>query len=222
MWLEAALASLSISGLCGSALLANKLFPTEVKRFLRIVQAEIESRLPKKRPTIEIAMHADLEVDMTWWDEEFAKLDQPILTDSWADTRKSQQDAIYDMMVRISEHSAPTTAEFNSWIDRGIQTVTKGDVTYDVSAMSNVVAQPREPEPDAPVDCEFCEYKEVHTYTSLAVRRYKVGLCWECNAKEEAMKASVRTWNRSQFLLGSGYITLDDQKEMMQETFHMA
>lgn len=86
MWLEAMYASMSIAGLCGVTVGVNALFPNEVKRFGRFVRAEIGSRIgiKPKRPSIELALHADLEVDMKWWDEEFAKLKREMPTSGWS------------------------------------------------------------------------------------------------------------------------------------------
>ncbi|AWY05069.1 hypothetical protein SEA_HORTUS1_91 [Microbacterium phage Hortus1] len=132
MWLEAMYASMSIAGMCGVALGINALFPAETKRFLRIVRAEIGSRVParRKRLTLEVALHTQAEVDLKWWDEEFAKLERAIPGKNW-----------YQMMgSKIDSMAVPTAAEITRgdlvrWKAGGVTQVTQGDLTFNVSSV---------------------------------------------------------------------------------------
>lgn len=125
MWIEL-LTNLSIGSLVvsiGGGVLACVFYRSELKRVCRIARAEIDSRLPKKRPSIEIAMHADLEVDMKWWDEEFAKLDRSTVGD-WARMVNS----------RANVKVFPGQARKDHFALGGITSITDGDMKYGFNA----------------------------------------------------------------------------------------
>lgn len=195
MWLEAMYASMSIAGVCGVTLGINALFPAETKRFLRIVRAEITAKIPmkRKRPTVELALHAGVEVDIKWWDEEFDKLQRAIPDKGWARMVGSKIDAI----------NAPTTAEItvgdvNRWLAHGVKEVAHGDFTFSVGGLiktqeriaheiEQFEAKPVEEEEEG---CDSCEYQEVHTYTGKAAKRYRTLKCGDCQRKSAAIQPS--------------------------------
>lgn len=115
-----------LAGLVPGAIGMHAMFEyrRELRRVGRIVRANVGAILPKKRPTLEIALHADLDVDMKWWDEEFAKLDRKAPTDQW---------------LRWAERRVPTVAELDRWSGVGITSVTDGDLTFDIRALSEEV-----------------------------------------------------------------------------------
>lgn len=189
-WLELIPAGLVIIGV-GGVTVPFCLFPQEGKRLLRMIRAEITAKLGNvKRPSIEIALHADLEVDMKWWDEEFAKLERAIPDASWSNYIAS----------RVINPDAPTLSELERLHKRtGTKSVTDGDVTYSFSNLASAhqagwmsLYEMRKKleeellkfERDREKECEFCQYEEVLTYTAPCVKRYKTEECWECEAGE--------------------------------------
>lgn len=120
MWLEGLLAfafGLPISlGIC-----LPMVAPIETKRFMRWVRVEVGA-LFKGKPrhlSIEMAMHLDAEVDMKWWEEEFAKLDKASVSDDWVALSKPKTD----------DHLPLMSAEWGRWVD-GQTAVINGDFTY--------------------------------------------------------------------------------------------
>lgn len=193
MWLEAMYASMSIAGLCGVTLGVNALFPKEVKRLGRIMRAQLGSRfkVKPKRPTIEIALHAEVEVDMKWWDEEFAKLKREIPTDGWSKWMDSQL-VVMDEINKVSAEKARLDAERS--FRAGIVGLTDGNVTYHYAPQKSQggYIPPKTHARPKVEECEFCEYKEIHTYSDPYVRRLKTTKCWECDDSEKKrMKAEA-------------------------------
>lgn len=145
MWLEIALAGCAVFGLGFAGWGATLLFPAEAKRLGRIVRAEIGDRIPgaRRRPTIELALHAGVEVDMKWWDEEFAKIKRSRPTPHWEKMVAREYDLGTDLSSlsrSIRDATTPTTAELDRWSGlaaRGIATVTENGVTYDVRQMDD-------------------------------------------------------------------------------------
>lgn len=224
MWLEF-LANLSIGSVAigiGGGVLACVFYRSELKRVVRIARAEIESRLPKKRPSIEIALHADLEVDMAWWDDEFAKLQQADISavaSSWLTTKEQ---LLVNMFQTIQDAQPPTTEEFERWYRSGIKSVTEGNVTYNVSPSDGAKRMAVEDGIRASlehgvIDCEFCEYVEHRTYASSVVRRFKTGLCWECAERDKNGRKSIATLSSAGYALGAGYITFADAESIIEE-----
>lgn len=129
MWLEAMYASMSVSGVCGAVLAINALFPAETRRFLRIVRAEIGARVPsrRKRVTLEVALHTQAEVDLKWWDEEFAKLERAIPGKNWYQMVESKIDSA---SKAVTDPAPPTTEELDRWNGAGVQRVQSGGMTY--------------------------------------------------------------------------------------------
>lgn len=195
MWLEIALSSGVISAVCGSILAINKIFPTETKRFLSIVRAEAMARIPikPKRPTVELALHAGVEVDIKWWDEEFAKLERAIPDKNWYQLMESKAKAM-SMSTTAELDGAITLERLRAWQYLGIKQVTSGSTTFYVDNMLNSQFGLDDAEAEEKLkmqllaferanygnDCEFCEYEEVHTYASPRARRYKTNECWTC------------------------------------------
>lgn len=136
MWLEAMYASMSVSGVCGAVLAINALFPAETRRFLRIVRAEIGSRVPlrRKRITLEVALHTQAEVDLKWWDEEFAKLERAIPGRDWArmvnEQIRAADEQIQAANKAVLDPAPPTTEELDRWSAAGVQSVQSGGITY--------------------------------------------------------------------------------------------
>jgi len=158
MWIELALASGAISAVCGSILAINKIFPAETKRFLRIVQAEITARIPSKpkRPTLEVALHAGVEVDIKWWDEEFDKLQRAIPDKGWARMVESKVDVINTpTMAEI------TRADLLRWHAHGVKQVTQGDFTFNVSNLLNSHAALSKVEAEKKLKEQLVEFERV-------------------------------------------------------------
>ena len=147
MWLEAMYASMSVAGVCGVTMAVNAIFPAETKRFLRIVRAEVESRLPDKhrKVTIDLAIHADIAVDMAWWDKQFAKAVAQTPTGQWAKMveRRMERGGVYDRPpymnssdlrwgTRHLSPEPPTAAEINYRIaqEKSVLSITDGNLTY--------------------------------------------------------------------------------------------
>lgn len=189
-WLELIPAGLVIVGV-GGVTVPFCLFPQEGKRLLRMIRAEITAKLGNiKRPSIEIALHADLEVDMKWWDEEFAKLERAIPDGSWSNY----------IATRVINPSVPTLSELERLHkSTGITSITNGDVTYSFSNLASahqagwmslyemrkkVEEELLKFERDREKECEFCDYVEAQTYMGKTGRRYKTSECWECEAGE--------------------------------------
>lgn len=220
MWLEI-LVGLAAGGLTFLGIAFPVIAPEESKRLSDAIRAHIPASIARhklRRLSIDMVAELSVEVDMKWWDDQFAKLlpSAKRAVEAWNRSHVYNPSAyLYTYpqpqeveQLRCMDEYKMLLCEFKKWepampewqrikLARNIASARNAEeasIAWDAAraALDGEKRARLNPEV-ADSSCKFCEYIEQITYGGGSVGRMKTGLCSKCLAEEKERHETARS-----------------------------
>lgn len=236
VWLEI-LVGLTLGTLASVCIAVAAVAPEEVRRLIDAVRAHLPASIRTRRLrrlSIDMIAELSVEVDMKWWDEQFAKqIPKPkkaivVVPDrSRGLYPNSISGMTPDPLMAHMAHIKRLADDFARW-EPGMpewqriklaRDIARGATPRDIgvawdAAHTALAGHMRARLNPAPVeaDCESCEYVEHHTYANATVLQLKTVLCQECRAR-----VAEKTMSTLDKMLSTGVISAPEARAGMAD-----